>query len=152
MNSKYLIRLFLVSGDQNDVLIQEHINLIETLLPWYRPELDVSPAQGQQIAKQFLCMWLQLAEVTCVAETDLTVPQSQILPHSVTAKQQGQKRTLLLATGRLHLISNPSSSFLVESLHLPEPWFSSSIEWDSHTCVKELHVSTESQHPVNSSY
>ena len=33
MNSKFLIRLFLFSGDWNDALVLEHINLIEALLP-----------------------------------------------------------------------------------------------------------------------
>lgn len=59
MNSKFLIRLFLFSGDWNDALVLEHINLIETLLPpQCSLELDGSPAQGQQVPKQFLLMWL----------------------------------------------------------------------------------------------
>lgn len=33
MNSKFLIRLFLFSGDWNDALMLEHINLIEALPP-----------------------------------------------------------------------------------------------------------------------
>lgn len=46
MNSKFLIRLFLFSGDRNDALVLEHINLIEALLPPVQLGAGCKPSLG----------------------------------------------------------------------------------------------------------
>lgn len=46
MNGKFLIRLFLFSGDWNDALVLEHINLIEALLPPVQLAAGRQPSPG----------------------------------------------------------------------------------------------------------
>lgn len=137
-----MIRLFLFSGDWNDALVLEHINLIEALLPPCSSELDISPAQGQQ----FLLMWLWWNHVMWAQHASwkkyFKHTSKQIAFHHPTAST-GERKGPCYSVQQISVQTPAQLSQALWSCKLPnpsEPLISSSVKWDNYTYLKGSYV------------